>query len=572
MNAIGSIAGAVLNGIWQSVALVFLVWVAFKLVPPRVNAATRHIIWWIALAAILALPGVPHRTSPESAQLPKLPAPVATTLPVHVASPFVPEPQAPVIISQKQAALWPFCALGVWAAVFVYRISRMVSSYVYLRGVKHRASVTDRPLPGVARRVRLLLSPEIASPVAAGFFHPAVILPEALCGELTPAEINCVVLHEAAHLARYDDWENLAARALGAVIALHPVAWWVLRQIEREREIACDDWVVAHTGDATSYAESLVRVLELRMSPANSVLATGIFGRRSRLRARIEGLLRHGREFSPAAARRTVGAAAVALAVLAAVGVMAPRWIAFAQQLQFEVVSLKRNTANGQIDGHPRRSGDLVMMHNTQMWSMLAYAYHIRGAYQVVGYKDFPDDWRWYDLEARIGRDATDNEVRLMMQAMLADRFKLKTHRETKEIPEYQLSLGKGKPKLQRPVAGPMMTVTIEERKVPTREGTCGGSLWNDGTHVICHNATIEKLIAALSGELQAPIADHTGLTGTYDLHMHYLPEKRKLDPNVELEPTVEQAIAEQLGLKLEKGKGPVEVLVIDHMEKPSEN
>lgn len=191
----------------------------------------------------------------------------------------------------------------------------------------------------------------------------------------------------------------------------------------------------------------------------------------------------------------------------------------------------------------------------------------------MIGYKDFPDEWRWYDLDARIGRDATDDEVRLMMQSMLEYRFKLKVHRETREIPEYQLSPGRGKPKLQPPAETPTMTVTIEERKVRADQGVCGASLWNDGTHVICHAVTIDKLVAELSSELEAPAADHTGLTGTYDLHMHYVREKRRMkNPDLELEPTIEQAVSEQLGLKLEKGKGSVEVLVIDHMEKPSEN
>lgn len=572
MNAMGAIAGAVLNSLWQSAALVFLIWAALKFAPPRVNAATRYVIWWIALAAILALPGVPHWTPRASATLPQSPPALSTTLPVQVAPPFVAQRDVPVTISQGPTAEWPLCALGVWAAVFVYRISRIVGSYAYIHGIKRRATSIPHPLTGGTRGARLLLSPEISSPIAAGFLHPVVVVPEALYNELTAGEMNCVVLHEVAHLVRYDDWANLAGRTLGAAIAFDPIAWWVLRQIERERESACDDWVVAHTGEAASYVESLLRIVELRMAPTDSALAAGIFGPRSRLRARIELLLRSDREFSPAATRRAVGAATVALAVLAAAGVMAPRWIAFAQRLQFEVVSLKRNTVNGGIDGRPRRSGDLVIMHNTQMWSMLFYAYHLRGAYQVVGYKDFPDDQRWFDLDARIGRDATEDEVRLMMQSMLEDRFKLKVHRETREIPEYQLSLGKGKPKLDPPVEGPTMTVTIEDRKVPTREGTCGGSLWNDGTHVTCHAATIDKLIAQLSGNLEAPVADQTGLTGTYDLHIHYVPEKRRIkNPDLELGPTIGQAVAE-LGLKLEKGKGPVEVLVIDHMEKPSEN
>ena len=92
--------------------------------------------------------------------------------------------------------------------------------------------------------------------MAVGFLHPAVILPEGLPGELAQPEMEHVLLHEAAHIARRDDWTNLLAKALGAGLALHPVAWCILRQIDREREIACDDWVVARVGAARPYAES----------------------------------------------------------------------------------------------------------------------------------------------------------------------------------------------------------------------------------------------------------------------------------------------------------------------------
>jgi uncharacterized protein (TIGR03435 family) len=71
---------------------------------------------------------------------------------------------------------------------------------------------------------------------------------------------------------------------------------------------------------------------------------------------------------------------------------------------------------------------------------------------------------------------------------------------------------------------------------------------------------------------LTAPVVDRTGLTGTYDVNVRYIPDSRKLDPDVPPGPTFEQALQEELGLKLEKGKGKVEVLVIDHLEKPSEN
>jgi uncharacterized protein (TIGR03435 family) len=82
----------------------------------------------------------------------------------------------------------------------------------------------------------------------------------------------------------------------------------------------------------------------------------------------------------------------------------------------------------------------------------------------------------------------------------------------------------------------------------------------------------MDKIAAQASGELRAPVVDRTGLNGTYDLHLRYVQAYRRLNPESEPGPSIVQAFQEELGLKLQKGSGPVEVFVIEHMEKPSEN
>lgn len=238
----------------------------------------------------------------------------------------------------------------------------------------------------------------------------------------------------------------------------------------------------------------------------------------------------------------------------------------------FEVASVKRNTANGPSDMRgPRRSGDSVVMHNTQLYSVIFYAYHLSGNYQMVGFTPLPDGWNWYDIEARAAASATDDQIRLMFQSLLEDRFKLKVHRETRDIPEYQLTIAKGKPKLVPSKEGPL-TLTIEGRSLTQPAGTCGTSSWLEGWHVVCHAAGIATIASQFSGALAAPVADKTGLTGTYDINLLYVPDDRQLKPDAPPGPSLLVAVQEELGLKLEKGKGPVEVLVMDHLEKPSEN
>ena len=461
-------------------------------------------------------------------------------------------------------------ALALWAGVLVGRAASVVRSYLRLRGVKRRAAPWNHPLQGGRRRIRVLVSSEISSPTAVGFLHPAVVLPETLCADLTGTELHCVLLHEAAHLARYDDWCNLAARGIGAVMALHPVVWWMLTQIEREREIACDDWVVAQTGTARGYAEMLAHLVELRIRPAESALATGIFSRRSRLLERIDILLRRGRMLSPTVARIPAGAGAVMLAILVLAGASAPHWIAFAQRLEFEVASVK-TSAGGPFEFAPKRSSDRVSIHMTHLASVITYAYHIP-FYQVIGYDKTPIAYDWYDIDAKAPGDATDDQVRLMFQSLLEDRFKLKVHRETRELPEYELTVAKGNAKLKPASGDEPMKVEIEGRHLTWPKGNCASTAWLEGAHLICHAASIDQIVGVIRGEMGAPVVDRTGLTGLYDLNLLYLSDRQKPRDDGDAVPLLPAALQAELGLKLEKGKGPVEVLVIDHLEKPSGN
>jgi uncharacterized protein (TIGR03435 family) len=243
-----------------------------------------------------------------------------------------------------------------------------------------------------------------------------------------------------------------------------------------------------------------------------------------------------------------------------------------ARRLEFEVASVKINKDNGPGDrGKPRRSGDSVIMHNTQIYSVIYFAYHLTASYQIIGYKAPSDDSAWMDIEARAPANATEDQIRRMFQSLLEDRFKLKVHHEAREVPEYELTIAKGKAKLTSAREGDM-TSTIEGRTFATRAGTCGTALWREGNHIVCHAAGMETITSQLSGILQSPVTDRTGLTGKYDLDVLYLDDNRKLEADAPPAPLLLDAIRENLGLKLEKGKGSVDVLVIDHLEKPSEN
>jgi uncharacterized protein (TIGR03435 family) len=558
---------ALLNSLWQSGVVAALVWLALKFAR-RINAATRYIIWWIVLASVLLLPLAELPRQPWRAQSAPVVAPRPTGI-NYLKTPMLIAPDAIVTFREEPSVRWPVLILGLWAALLLYRLGQICKSYLYLRGIKRRARISMLPLPAAPRSVALLLSDDIESPIAVGFLRPAIVLPASLPDRLSQVEMDHVLLHEAAHIARWDDWTNLLARLLSTVLALHPVAQWILWQIAREREMACDDWAVARIGAARPYAESLAHMCELQWSHRKELLATGVLGWGSRVSIRIEILLRRGREFSPRASRsRVVASAAILLAFLAA-ALVSPRCIGFAQRPEFEVASVKRNTTNGEMDFVPRRSGDRVIIHNNQVGNVILYAYRVP-IYQVEGNLDLPDGWNWYDIEARAPESSTDDQIRIMLQALLEDRFKLKVHRETREMAAYKLVIAKNGPKLKPAVPG--FRPTVDGIAMPFREGFCAGVLGRDGRHLIGEGATVAQVINWLPGNLEGPVVDGTGgIDGKFDFDVRFIRENKPA-PDGEPGPDLPTALQEELGLKLERSKAPIEVLVIDHLEKPSGN
>ena len=145
-----------------------------------------------------------------------------------------------------------------------------------------------------------------------------------------------------------------------------------------------------------------------------------------------------------------------------------------------------------------------------------------------------------------------------MLKTLMADRFQLKFHWETRELPTLWLSVGKNGPKIQKAV----------------ETGRPGG-FSNRGHSIDAHKMTIRALAAFVEGELQRPVVDKTGLEGDYDFKLEWTEEARPAAPgelpDVE-KPSLFAAVEEQLGLKLELHPGPVQVFVIDHAEKPTVN
>jgi TonB family protein len=136
----------------------------------------------------------------------------------------------------------------------------------------------------------VFLSDRLHVPLAAGFFRAAVILPATLLERLPAGAVQTIVIHEVAHLRRYDVWTNGFARIVQVFVALNPVAWFVMRRLALEREIACDDWVVARTGAGDAFAQALA-TLATSAGARMPLAAPSALGSRHSIVVRIERLL-----------------------------------------------------------------------------------------------------------------------------------------------------------------------------------------------------------------------------------------------------------------------------------------
>jgi uncharacterized protein (TIGR03435 family) len=153
---------------------------------------------------------------------------------------------------------------------------------------------------------------------------------------------------------------------------------------------------------------------------------------------------------------------------------------------------------------------------------------------------------------------ASIHQTRLKLQALLADRFHLQVHRETREIPVYALTIGKNRSKL------------TEAGGASVREAPAG-------MHMACGrmtgtDATMENFARSLTRELSRPVEDRTGLAGKYNFQFDWTPENGPCEGSASDGPSIFSAVQEQLGLKLEATRGPVEIIVIDHAEKLAAN
>jgi uncharacterized protein (TIGR03435 family) len=224
---------------------------------------------------------------------------------------------------------------------------------------------------------------------------------------------------------------------------------------------------------------------------------------------------------------------------------------------QFEVASVRLHASNEPTRIGVRISGNRVSG-IASLKQFILTAYDLQ-PYQVVGGPNWIDLDR-YELAAKVPGESNVSleQARPYLQALLADRFELKAHRETKDIPVYALVVAKNGLKLKESAADGTSQTSLPSVQASTM-------------HVTTGKATMERLAKILSSYAGRPVKDDTGLMGSYQINLEWTPDSVAPDSAAEA-PLLVTAVQEQLGLRLEPRKAPMEVLVIDHAEKPSGN
>jgi uncharacterized protein (TIGR03435 family) len=260
----------------------------------------------------------------------------------------------------------------------------------------------------------------------------------------------------------------------------------------------------------------------------------------------------------------------------------------------FEVVSIKPNKGGMGVMIRMAPGGRFEAT-NITVKLLLEEAYHVKDS-QISGAPGWldaehydinakPED-SFADAERKLSRDGRIAQHRLMLQSLLADRFKLTLHRDTKELPVYALVVGKNGPKIHEVAVDPPSDSGPPKLPEPGGPLPKSGIWMRERGQIEVTGANLGAFANVLSMQLGRIVVDKTELKGNYEFTLKWTPDEGQgqmfkgagepprdgAPPPDASGPTIFTAVQEQLGLKLESQKGPVGTLVIDHVEKPSEN
>jgi bla regulator protein blaR1 len=607
--------------LWQSTLFAGMAWIAM-LALRRNKAKLRYSIWFAASAKFLipfsALVGLgalaPHRAAAPAAQARWVAAVEDIGQPLAL-----PATATRVAVAANPVSGYLVMAVALWTCGFAAVTICWLLRWRRVHSLR-KSAIPVTLASGVEISVPVMSAPGLIEPGVFGVLRPVLLLPEGIADLLDQTQLDAILAHESCHLRRKDNLTAAIHMAVQAIFWFHPLTWWIGARLIDERERACDEEVLSLGYRPNVYAGSILAICKLYVeSPLACV--SGVTG--SDLKKRIEAIMKTRMALKLSLGKKlalaTTGMAALAAPV--AIGILhaqdEPDWQAAAGgKMSFEVASVKPEKTprdhppNFPLDDRNAKPLGGRLSASFPLWAYISFAYKLSpneeqrraGMAQlskVVGNDEF-------EIEAQAPGNPTKDQMRLMMQSLLADRFKLRVHFEGRETPVFALTLikpGKLGPKLRPHSEGPPCpdSYTAPQPGVPLDGGEvfppgceAGSMTTRNGLRLWGSRNTTMPLIAeaiytagGYAGELDKPVVDQTGLNGKFDFTLEVVPGyndannriRRSLGQPTPDAPSADpqetpflDAVREQLGLKLTPSKATLKTLIIDHVEKPSEN
>lgn len=502
-----------------------------------------------------------------------------------------------------RAIPWPAILWSIWACGFLVISAAWLIRWLRIRAALRAGSPVQLDIP-----IRANTSPTTLEPGVFGVFSPILLLPNGIVDRLTPAQLESVIEHELCHVRHRDNLASAIHMFVETVLWFHPLVWWIGKRMVAERERACDEAVLLIGGEPTVYAEAILNVCKFYVESPLACVA-GITG--AGLKQRIEDIVKNR---TGAGLNRTkkfllTGATAAAVITPLALGVMnapAIRAQSPAEPIpKWEVVAIKPCDASapqgrsGGKGGGPS-PGHLAINCVTPS-QLIENAYLAWADGRTMSFNRAPIEnlpgWAKTDryvVEAK--PEAPQSRAMMygpMMRTLLEERFKLKIRREPREMPVYNLTVAKGGPKQMNPSRpDSCIAFDFDHPPPPPSEkpgerielcemigrGVTKGASQGEFTGF---GFTMTRFAEQLGALLDRPVIDKTGITGKWDMKVPIPVEDLTpptVDPNRDRpfdqyrDDEMIFSAMKQLGLRLEPVKGPGMVLVVDSIERPTDN
>jgi bla regulator protein blaR1 len=579
-----------MNHLWQS--SMFAVLTALIALSFRKNRAhVRYWLWLIASVKFLVpfalLINLGNRlweafATKEIAT--KLAPPDISLKVQYIAQPFAGSPVLPSAPLSHSAEWISVAILSLWFCGFLSIVLIRFRGWLRIRSAMGASSPIE-----IHGQTAVRSSSELLEPGVVGLFRPTLLLPEGILRHLSPPQLEAVVAHELCHIRRHDNLTAAIHMVVEALFWFHPFVWWIGARLVEERERACDEAVLCRGSEPRNYADAIVSVCKLYVeSPLNCV--SGISG--ADLKKRIVRIMASdvGLNMGPGKKLLLSAAGMLALALPVVVGwgqvqsaklmLVHPRDGA---KHAFEVATIKPSPESS----HVRIAMSPANFSATGMSviDMIKFAYGIKSDEQIVDgpgwlkteHFDIQGKGSEADIAAyrKLGFEKGMDVPRLLVQSLLEERFQLKVRIETRDLPAYALVVDKRGIKMKEVTPDPFPPPG--ERPHPgahlpmfARTGP------NEITATAWGMPQFAETLSSYPDVGKRPVVDETGLTGHYDFVLSGVAIASPFGDSVMGAQTADvsifSALSEQLGLKLVPVKAPVEILVIDRVEKPSPN